>query len=190
MKKIISIAVTGIALAITTSTAFAWTYSLSGKGACQSDGSYQITWTVDNSVENEAFHIKSSSNTSAVPLGDVPAHQAKNYKQTVDGSKTGSYSLSLTGNFNSDQTLRTRSATVNLDKPCDQPGGKGGGTTTTTTPTTPAVTETAAAPAVVPVGAVNAGDGGASSNLNLAAAIAMVASIAAIAIGVVRRVKA
>ena len=186
MKKIVSTVTTGLAMAVMfTGTAFAWEYGLIGKGVCQPDGSYLITWTVDNTKESEALKIHSSSNTSVVPLGEVPANSKKDYPQTVDGTKAGTYTLKLTGNYKSDETMREESATVKLDSPCEQPGGRG-----SDTPVTPAVvSSTSVAPAVVPVGAVEAGDGGASSSSNMAALTALAASVVAMALGVIRRVQ-
>lgn len=128
-KKIIAAFVSlALFLGLSGGMAFAWTYGLSGMGECQTDGSFKITWTVDNTAEDEALNITASSNTSVVPVGtQIPASQTEDFSQTVDGTKADSFNLSLTGSFSSDQTLRTKEATVTLDKACDQPGGMGGG---------------------------------------------------------------
>jgi hypothetical protein len=127
-NKLISLAVGAFTLiALPASSALAWTYGLSGSGQCQSDGSFKITWSVDNTSENEALHITASSNSAVVATGtNIAAHSAQAFTQTASGTAAGSFSLSLTGNFPSDQTLRDRQATVTLSSACPQTGGHGG----------------------------------------------------------------
>jgi hypothetical protein len=191
-KTVATIAASMAMVGLSTATAFAWTYGVSGKGVCQPNGSYVITWSVDNNTESQPLHITASSNAAVVPAGtNVAAKSVKNYTQTVDGTKATNYSLSLSGNWDGDKTVRDRTASVNLDKACTQPtGGKGGGDTTTpSTPVTPAAATVTAAPAVVPAGPVNAGEGGADKTVSLAALAGLVSSLAVLALGIVRRVQ-
>jgi len=126
-KLAAAFASTALFIGLCTGSAFAWTYALTGSGECQDNGSFKITWTVNNS-ESEALHITASSNTSVVPVDtEVAAGSSQSFYQTVSGTEAGSFDLSLTGNFASDQTLRVREANVKLDTPCTQPGGQGGG---------------------------------------------------------------
>lgn len=100
--------------------ASAWGYSMSGKGECQPDGSFKITWTVEN-PESEDLNITASSNAAVVAVGEqIPANDSEDFTQSADGTPA-TFSLELEGNFPSDQTKRTRSATVTLVNPCDQP---------------------------------------------------------------------
>lgn len=112
-------------LALPASTAFAWTFGLTGSGVCEQNGSYKITWTIDNTTENEALRITTSSNTAVVPVGtEVAADSKEDFTQTVSGSTPATFNLTLQGDWPSDTTDRTRSATVTLTQPC---GGMGGG---------------------------------------------------------------
>lgn len=201
------VATVAATLLVIPGAAFAWTYSLTGSGSCQPDGSYKITWTVDNTAENEALHITASSDTAVVPVGtDIAAHQTQAFYQTAAGTAAANFSLSLSGNFPSDHTIRNRDASVSLSAPCAQPqkdcdndydnspasecstGGKGGGPTGgTTTSTTPSagsgqvLAATTTAPsqvAVVPTGSVNGGEGGAGKTSNPAALAGLAASLA------------
>lgn len=128
-KKIASIVASALMMTgLIGASALAWTYNVTGSGSCQPDGTFKITWTVDNSAESEALNITASSNTSLIPVGtQIAGHTTKDYTQSVSGSQAASFSLSLTGNFASDQTQRTESATVQLAEPCSQGGGQGGG---------------------------------------------------------------
>jgi hypothetical protein len=190
MKKAVFTVVSGVAIAATiSSTAFAWAFTLKGNGACQQNGTFQIVWTITN-PENEAFKVKSSSDASVVAVGtSVPKYGNKTFTQTVDGTKTGKYSLTVSGNWPSDQRVRQLTASVKQDTACKQPDQGGRGGETPTPAPTPAVEAASVAPAVVPVGAVDAGQGGASKSLNLVAVSTLVASIAAVTVGVIRRVQ-
>jgi hypothetical protein len=175
--------------------ALAWDYSLSGSGQCQPDGSYKITWTVDNSTENEALSVSSSSNTAVVPVGtSVAAHQTAAYTETESGTTPGTFNLTLDVNWPSDSGSHIKTANVTLSTACTQPtpppkqhhpttGGRGGGGSVTTTSTPPQV--------VVPVAAaVNAGAGGATQTINPLAISGLLGSVAAVAGGVgLRRFK-
>ncbi len=115
----ISLAVFGLSV----SNVFAWNYSMSGEGRCASDGSFQIKWTVNNTAENEPLIVTGSSNTGVVAVGaQIPAHQTADFFQNnLDGTKPGSFGLTVTGHFPSDQTPRSESASVKLDQACSQP---------------------------------------------------------------------
>lgn len=193
MKKYLIGAVSAVTvLSLSTGSAFAWEYDLTGSGKCQPDGSFLITWVVDNSKENETLTVRKSSNPSVVPVGsEVSAHAEKSYNQSVAGDKTGDYTLELKANWPSDTALQTMSDTVTLGEPCDQPapvsstGGRGG--VQETTPT--AVAAAAPAPQVeqVPVGAVDAGEG--SQTFSQAALLGLTGSMAAAIAGVRRFLK-
>lgn len=102
--------------------ASAWTYGLTGTGECQADGSFKITWAIDNTAENETLRIKKTSNETVVPKGTkVSAHLTGYFSQTVDGTSPTSTTLTLKGNFKSDTTRRERIATVTNDVACEQP---------------------------------------------------------------------
>lgn len=135
-----------LTLILTTIPAGAWTFDITGQGSCQKDGSFLITWTVDNSKENQPLHITKSSNTAVVSDStNIAADSSETFNQTVNGATATSYDLTLTGNWNGDKELRMRSATVSLSAPCTQP-------TPPTVPTTapPVVTPTAPTPSVTP----------------------------------------
>ena len=188
MKRISVAAASGITTLVTlgliSGTAFAWTYGLTGNGQCQTDGSFKITWTVDNSVENEPLTITSSSNTAVVSNGTiVPSKTSENFSQVADGTKAGSDTLTLEGNFPSDPTLLTRTATVTLKDACTQPVVVPPTTTTPAPTAAPVVTKApAAAKTPAPVGSVNAGSGDAKS-LDAVAAVGLVGSAALIIVG-------
>jgi hypothetical protein len=191
MKKIVSVLATSVAIAaIVPATAFAWTYSLQGNGACQPDGSFQVTWTITN-PESQTLTVRQSSAPTVVSVGaTVSAKSSKAFNQTFDGTKTGNHSLTVSVNWPGDLKLRQLTKSVDQKVVCTQPqGGQGGGTPQTPeTPATPAVESASVAPAIVPVGAVDAGEGSASQNINLAAVSALVVSALAVTIGVIRRV--
>lgn|GEM_PF-5295574 len=188
MKKLLlSTAASAAIVLVPASQAFAWTYGLKGSGACQSNGSFKITWVVDNTTENESLNITSSSATSVVPVGTkVAAHKTASYAQSVNGAKVDSFTLTLKGNFPSDKTIRTRSATVSLQQACAQPApnptpsptpqpGRGSGPVVT--PVATPVTQV-----VAPVGAVNAGEG--SNSGSVAALSGLTGSVFAAGFGV------
>lgn len=166
MKKLLLTATSGIislaTITFMTGSALAWTYGLTGSGQCQSDGSFDITWTLDNSVESEPLTITSSSNPAVVPVNTtVAAKSTENFTQDAPGTQAASFTLTLEGNFPSDKTMRSRTATVSLSTACTQPVTIPPTTTppatTTTTTTTPTPASTPQTPA--PAGSVNAGTG-------------------------------
>jgi hypothetical protein len=125
-KKISMFLISAFALmAFPAGTAFAWTFGLTGNGVCEPNGSYKITWTVDNTTESETLRITASSNTGVVPVGtEVAADSKEDFAQIVSGTTPGTFNLTLQGDWPSDSTDRTRTATVTLTQPC---GGMGGG---------------------------------------------------------------
>lgn len=199
MKKALLSVAAGITMAIVpTLSAGAWHYGLTGSGACEQDGSYKVTWVVDNTSESQALKIKSSSNSSVVSVGtQIPAYKTATFTQTADGTKPGSFTLSLKGNWPSDRNKQLRTATVRLADACTQPtppqtppttptppvGGRGGGQVLG------AQTVKPTAQVVAPVGAVNAGDGSANTSLNAFALFGFIGSLAAAGFGVRRLVK-
>jgi len=174
---VLSLGVVGM----TTGTASAWYYYVSGSGVCQPDGSYKITWQVDNSSEPTQLEIHKSSDTDVVKVGEtVPAHSVESFYQTVDGAKPDTYKLELTADWKEDRNNMVRSDAVTLDEACKQP----------VVPQTLSIsTETKVPPAqvpVVPVGAVSTGEGMTESNSALISGIA--AAVAGSILLVVRRV--
>ncbi len=169
MKKsiILSVIATISIVGMQTGVAGAWYYNMSGSGACQADGSYKITWKVNNTSEPTQLEVKKSSNTSIVNVGEtIPARQIENFYQVVNGTKPGTYTLELTADWKEDRNNMKRSATVKLDKACEQPKPE--------EPEVPVVPETPVTPevpsgggggqvlsqvTVVPKGPVNAGEG-------------------------------
>jgi hypothetical protein len=125
MKKLkfVAAAASGLLLlGLYTGSAAAWTYSLSGSGECQPDGSFKITWTVDNSTEDEELNITSSSNTSVVPVGTkVPANDSSDFIQNAPGTSPAVFTLTLKGHWTTDTNDQERTATVALEGPCAQP---------------------------------------------------------------------
>jgi hypothetical protein len=99
--------------------ALAWTFSASGSVACDTaTGQHVITWTVDNRTEPETLTIR-ASNRGSVPVGStVAARAVRQYTERLAGSTTGTITLTVKGNWPSDSTQRTRSATVTLSAAC------------------------------------------------------------------------
>lgn len=194
MKSKLSIGIlSGIfAVFMLATPAFAWHFSLSGKGNCQTDGSYQIVWTVDNRQWNKPLVI-TSSNNPAVPVDTTIAkHQLATFSQSADGTKPAKYSLALSGRWGNEKW--SAKADADLCKACDQPqqppvdnppadnpptGGMGGGTVETPA----AAPATPAAQVVVPAGAVNAGNGGAPKAVSVASVAGLTGSVAALGFG-------
>ena len=200
MKKVLLTTVVGTAMAmVPTLSANAWTYGITGNGMCQQDGSYKINWVVDNHTEPEDLIIKSSNNTSVVQVGThITAGKTATYIQNADGTKADNFTLTLKGNWPSDSTKRTRTATVHLAAACTHPTPQ----TPPTTPTPPVggsgggqvlgaqtVVKQPAAQVVAPKGAVNAGDGNTNTSFNAFALFGFVGSLAAAGFGIRRFVK-
>jgi hypothetical protein len=182
--------------------AFAWSFTVKGNGQCQEDGSYKITWNINNKTESDDLVITkvvASSTAAVTPTPTlVKAYKDQNFTQVVDGTKAANFSLNITGHWKHDTAAHTYGDTVHLYQPCTQPvvppvtppvvppvtppaGGMGGGTTETT----PVVTTPVETPqVVVPTGAVNAGKGGAPKVLSLASVAGLTGSVAALGFGV------
>jgi hypothetical protein len=177
MKKLLlSAAASATIVILPAAQAYAWTYALSGSGVCQPNGSYKITWVVDNSHENQDMKVTYSSNPSVIAVGaKVPAYKTVSFAQVADGTKAATFNLTLKGNWPSDQTQQSHTASVNLYKACAQPtppatppvtpptppieGGRGAGKVTASPVATPvASSSTPTAQVVAPVGSVNAGE--------------------------------
>lgn len=186
-KILLSFASTLVVLGLTTGQALAWSFSMNGTGKCVPDGSYQITWNVNN-PENEPLTVQKSSDPSVVPVNtQVAAKDTKSFTQTVDGTKPGEYRLKLNVNWPSDQALKEQMANVKLDEACAQPSTPP--VTTRSTQVEPKVLSSAAsAPQVaqVPVGSVNAGEG--SKTVMYTALFGLIASIITVLVGMKRLV--
>lgn len=122
MKKyILGLASVLVIVGLLASQVSAWTFGMAGRGECQPDGSFLITYTVNN-PEKEKLRITDSSDTAVVPVGTkVDKESSADFPQSVDGSVAGSFTLTLKGNFKSDEKIRVRQATVDLKEPCEQP---------------------------------------------------------------------
>ncbi|HET9721645.1 MAG TPA: hypothetical protein VFP32_01285 [Candidatus Saccharimonadales bacterium] len=123
MKKILATLIAGVAMVLVPAgAAFAWSYGLTGTGECQPDGSFQISWKINNSSESKAL-VVTSSNRDVVKVGDsVPAYHSQTFTETVDGTKAGSFTLSLKANWPGGDTNQvSQSSTVHLWEACQQP---------------------------------------------------------------------
>jgi len=96
-----------------------YNFTLAGAGVCQTDGTYLLTWTITN--------VSTPPYTNSNPVmtysgGTVDALGTKTFTQSVDGTKPGSTTQSVTGAWNTDaDDTRTETATVSLSAPCVQP---------------------------------------------------------------------
>jgi hypothetical protein len=99
--------------------ALAWTFSASGSAICDSStGEHVITWSIDNRTEPQTLTIR-ESNRSAVAVGStIAARSVRQFTERVAGSTGGTITLSVKGNWPSDQTQRSRSASVSLSATC------------------------------------------------------------------------
>ena len=115
MAAVVAVALPGKALA--------WTATLSGTAVCNTTtGKYDVTWTIDNSTENEAFTV-SSSNRSAVPVGAIaPAYQSKPFTESLPGSTAGTTTLNIQGGWPSDVGPHSYSAAVTTAGTCTTSG--------------------------------------------------------------------
>ena len=99
--------------------ALAWTFGASGSATCDtSTGEYVITWSIDNRTEPETLTIR-ESNRAAVPVNStIAARSVRVFTERVSGSTAGTITLSVKGNWPSDQYRRSRSAIVTLSGAC------------------------------------------------------------------------
>ena len=151
LSILVVLGISGTAVALFSGEALAWTYGLTGSGECQENGKYKITWVLDNTAEKEALKITASSR-DVVPVGtSVTAESKANFTEEVSGD-VGATTLTVKGNFNSDETERERTATVTNTEACKQPTPPVVTPPTTTPPTVeqPKVT-TPVAETVAPV---------------------------------------
>jgi hypothetical protein len=118
------VAFAAVILSLGAGTALAWTYSLSGTGTCQENGSFKITWTVNNGGENKDFHV-TASNRAVVPVGtSVAKFSNQSFSEFVPGTTLATYTLQLSGNWpgpGGDSTIQTKSTSVTLSHACQQP---------------------------------------------------------------------
>lgn len=146
MKKrlMLASALTVLCMAGATGVAYAWTFNFKGRGVCQADGTFKITWSVDNRTEPEPLTITDSNIPAAIPVGSVVAAKGhKGFVQIVDGTTPKTITGTIKGNWPSDQSKLQRTSKVKLASPCPQPpvqppvtppvtpptdGGRGAGT--------------------------------------------------------------
>lgn len=154
--------------------------SLTGSGQCQTDGSFKITWVIQN-TKGHTLKVTDSSDVTVVPVGtEVPKLSSANFYQTVDGTKAGSFKLDLKyiikyGDDDEDEVeTKDLTATVSLREACPQPA--------------PVVAVAATPQVTVPVTKVNAGEGGARF-AKLGALVGLSGSLAVLAFGVRRLAK-
>lgn len=95
--------------------AFAWTYGVSGSAVCEKDG-WKVSWVVDNTAEEEPLHVLTSDRDAVPAPVDVPAESSSTFTETVVGNDP--VTLNLTGNFDGDEQIRERSATVEFEGDC------------------------------------------------------------------------
>jgi hypothetical protein len=102
--------------------ASAWNFSVSGSASCDAQaGEYVVSWTVDNSGEDEDFTI-TASDRGAVPTGStVSAYGSGSFSEHLPGSTSGDVSLTVSGNWPSDLGGQTNSASVSLAGDCAPP---------------------------------------------------------------------
>lgn len=105
--------ITGILFLGAPSSVSAWQYKLHGTGQCV-DGFWHVTWTIDNSTEGEGLYITQSDRAS-VPSPLLISAQSK---QVFQENATGDVSLTITGNWLGDRSLRTQSAIVPFNPDC------------------------------------------------------------------------
>lgn len=169
MKKRLMLvsALTALCMVGATGVAYAWTFNFKGRGVCQADGTFKITWTVDNRTEAEPMTVTDSNIPAGIPVGSViPAKGQKGFVQVVDGKTTKTITGTIKGNWPSDQNKVQKTSKVKLSTPCPQPpvqqppvtpptdGGRGAGA-----PVEPVAAPVAAPQVVIPQGSVNAGVG-------------------------------
>jgi hypothetical protein len=183
---IVSVIVGISVLGLSSNVAGAWYYRLSGSGTCQPDGSYKITWKVDNTSEPSALDVYESSYPSVVPTGQgvVAKHSAKSFTQIVDGTTPATYTLTLKADWQGDRSRQVKSATVKLNQPCEQP-------IVPEVPEEPQDVQDGEVlgeqVTVIPVGAVNAGEGKSTAHAGIVAGV--ISGILVLAYGVARSLK-
>lgn len=151
--------------------------SLTGKGECQTDGSFKITWKINNSTD-EDYKITESSDPSVVPVGTkILEKTSQTFDQTADGTAAGSFTLKVKGKLDDDS--KTLQNTVDLKEPCAQP---------VPTPPVTVASSTPTAQVQTPPVKVNAGSGGARF-AKLGALLGLTGSLAVLSLGVRRLAK-
>jgi hypothetical protein len=121
-KILLTVAVLLSTLALSVPTAYAWSYSFSGSGKCQPDGTFLITWIVDNSKNKQELNVYGTTSDAAVPQGaDIPAHKSKTYTETVAGTVASTTKVVITGDWQADPHGHNETASVTLAKACAQP---------------------------------------------------------------------
>jgi hypothetical protein len=123
VKKILISTVAGLAMvALGAGTALAHDFAISKTAECQPDGSYKISWTIDNTTESSKdLTITASSDESVVPVNTViPADHNQTFVQIADGTQPGSFTLKITGVY-SDEEPQMHQRTATLRYACKQP---------------------------------------------------------------------
>lgn len=106
---------TGLALVAVAAPASAHHNDIEGVAACNTSGTYDITWKVTNS-ENLTEEITDSSNTSVVSVGtEIGPNNSATFEQ--NGVDAGTYHLSLTAKWSNGQT-NTSPGTVTAEGDC------------------------------------------------------------------------
>jgi hypothetical protein len=115
MKKLTVLPLLALALALP-ATANAWSFSLSGTAACNPQtGTYDVSWTINNSSEPEALAF-----ASRLGSGSAAAGGSSTQSETASGSTT-SITLEVSGSWPSDRGPHSRSASVALAGNCAPP---------------------------------------------------------------------
>lgn len=102
--------------------ALAHDFAISKTAECQPDGSYKISWTIDNTTESSKdLTITASSDESVVPVNTViPADHNQTFVQIADGTQPGSFTLKITGVY-SGESPQMHQRTATLRYACKQP---------------------------------------------------------------------
>ena len=173
-----------VTFGLLTSSAFAWSFMVNGSGTCQTNGSFNIVWTIKNDFKPTTLTVIQSSDTTVVPDGTtIDGGQTATFPQTVSGTAGDTFKLTITGRWPKGEegsVTKTQTGSVVLDGACTQPV-----TPPVTPPATPAVLG-ATTQVKAPAGPVNAGSG--SFAVDSAAVAGVSGSVALIGLGLRRRV--
>lgn len=107
--------------AVPTRIASAHHPELSGLAVCQDDGTYLVTWTINNwSGTTQPMTITAINRSIGVSTGTVVATSTQG-SETLPGSTNGNITLTVSGSWSNGATGTTTSAKVKLDGKCTPP---------------------------------------------------------------------
>jgi len=185
-KLLVGAVLSLVTFGLMTGSVFAWSFMVNGAGSCQSDGSFNIVWTIKNDYKPTTFTVTQSSDTSVVPDGTTIAGGATaTFPQTVNGTAGDTFKLTITGHWPKGEdegfVTKTETASVVLDGACTQPV-----TPPVTPPATPQVLGASTTQVTPPAGPVNAGTA-ASFGFDSAAILGATGSVGLVGFGLRRR---